>query len=87
MFAAAVAGPLQYILGGALILLSIALVVMILMQSAKDKRLSGTIAGGSETFFGKTKGSSFDKLLSKLTIVVSVVLVVITIALVVITNL
>lgn len=77
---------LQYVLGGVLIALSVALTVMVLFQSAKDKRLSGTIAGGAETFFGKTKGTSIDKLLSKLTIVVSALLVLCTIALVVITN-
>ena len=77
---------LQYVLGGVLIALSVALTVMVLFQSAKDKRLSGTIAGGAETFFGKTKGTSIDKLLSKLTIVASALVVLCTIALVVITN-
>ena len=77
---------LQYVLGSILILLSVILVAVILFQSAKDKRLSGTIAGGTETFFGKTKGKSTDKLLSKLTIIVSVLVVLITIALVIIVN-
>jgi len=77
---------LQYVLGGVLIALAVALTVMVLFQSAKDTRLSGTIAGGAETFFGKNKGKSIDKLLSKLTIVVAAVLVLCTIALVVITN-
>ena len=77
---------LQYVLGGVLIALSVALTIMVLFQSSKDGRLSGTIAGGAETFFGKNKGSSLDKILSKLTIVVSVLLVLITIALVVVTN-
>ena len=75
---------LQYVLGSILIFLSVALVAVILFQSAKDKRLSGTIAGGTETFFGKTKGKSTDKLLSKLTIVISILVVLITIALVII---
>ncbi len=77
---------LQYVLGGVLIALAVALTVMVLFQSAKDTRLSGTIAGGAETFFGKNKGKSIDKLLSKLTIVVSALVVLCTIALVVITN-
>ena len=72
-----------YILGALLIALSIALIVLVLFQSGKDKGLSGTIAGGAETFFGKSKGSSMDKWLSKLTIAVSVVIVVIVIALVI----
>ena len=39
---------LQYVLGGVLIALAVALTVMVLFQSAKDTRLSGTIAGGAE---------------------------------------
>ncbi len=72
---------LQYILGGVLIFLSVVMVLVVLFQSAKDKRLSGTIAGGAETFFGKTKGSSIDKILSKVTVVVAVLVVLVTVAL------
>ena len=77
---------MELALGIALIVLSVALTVMVLFQSAKDTRLSGTIAGGAETFFGKSKGSSIDKLLSKLTVVVSVLVVVLTVAMVIVTN-
>ena len=77
---------MEIALGIALIVLSVALTVMVLFQSAKDSRLSGTIAGGAETFFGKTKGTSIDKLLSKLTVVVSVVVVLVSLALVIVTN-
>ncbi len=72
---------LQFILGGVLIFLSLVMVLVVLFQSAKDKRLSGTIAGGAETFFGKTKGSSIDKILSKVTVVVAILVVLVTIAL------
>ena len=77
---------MELALGIVLIVLSVALTLMVLFQSAKDKRLSGTIAGGAETFFGKTKGTSIDKLLSKLTVVVSVLVVLVTFALVIVTN-
>ncbi len=77
---------MELALGIVLIVLSVGLTLMVLFQSAKDSRLSGTIAGGAETFFGKTKGTSIDKLLSKLTVVVSIVLVLVTIALVIVTN-
>ena len=77
---------MELALGIALIVLSVALTVMVLFQSSKDTHLSGTIAGGAETFFGKTKGSSIDKLLSKLTVVVSVLVVVLTVAMVIVTN-
>ena len=62
------------IFGGiVIILLAIFLVVAVLMQSGKDKRLSGAIAGGAETFFGKSKAQRWDKLLSTLTTIVSIV--------------
>ena len=77
---------MELALGIALIVLSVALTVMVLFQSSKDTHLSGTIAGGAETFFGKTKGSSIDKLLSKLTVVVSILVVVLTVALVIVSN-
>ena len=77
---------MELALGIVLIVLSVALTLMVLFQSAKDSRLSGTIAGGAETFFGKTKGTSIDKLLSKLTVVVSILVVLVTLALVIVTN-
>ena len=69
-----------------LILLSIGLVFTVLMQSSKDHRLSGAIAGGADTFFGKTKGNTMDKLFSKLTIIGSIVFVVVVVALYVLIN-
>ena len=77
---------LEIVIGIVLLIMAVFLVVAILMQSGKDKSLSGTIAGGAETFFGKTKGSSMDKVLSKVTVVVAVLIVLITIALNIIIN-
>lgn len=59
--------------GVTLLVLSVALVVLVLFQSGKDKQLSGTIAGGAETFFGKSKANDYGKTLSIVTAVVSVV--------------
>ena len=76
-----------YVLGSVLMVLSVALIILVLMQSGKDKGLSGTIAGGAETFFGKNKSSTLDKVLSRITIVLSIAIVAIVIALIiVITN-
>ncbi len=69
----------QYIIGGILIALSIVLVGLILMQTGKDKSLSGTLTGGSDTYFGKSGGAKKDKVLTLLTIVCSVIFVVLTI--------
>lgn len=62
--------------GIVLIIAAIFLVVVVLMQHGKDHNLSGTIAGASETYFGKTKSSTMDKKLSLVTSVVAVIFVV-----------
>ena len=64
------------ILCSVMILLAIFLVIAVLMQSGKDNRLSGTIAGGAETFFGKTRGKTVDRVLSKATTIVSIIFVI-----------
>ncbi len=56
----------EWIFGFIIIALSIVLVVAVLMQSGKEKGLSGSIVGGAESFFGKGKGNSKDRFLSKL---------------------
>jgi len=50
------------------------LVVAVLLQKTKEDGLSSTIVGGStETYYGKDKLGSKDKLLYKLTIIVGIV--------------
>ena len=66
---------LEIVLGIILLVGAVFLVVAVLMQHGKAKNLSGTIAGGAETFFGKTKGRAIDKVLSTVTSVVAVVFV------------
>ena len=63
----------QYVMGGCLIAMAVFLVIAVLMQSGKDKRLSGSIAGGSETYYGQNKGKSRDKLVARLTTVIAIV--------------
>lgn len=71
----------EIILGAVLLVMSVFLIVSVLLQSGKDKGVSGTIAGGgSETFFGKTKGKSLDRKLSVLTSVVAIIFVLLVLA-------
>jgi len=49
------------------ILFALSIIVIVLLQSGKSAGLSGTIAGGAETFFGKNKGRTIDAMLSKYT--------------------
>ena len=67
---------MEIVLGILLVVLAAVVVAFVLMQSGKSHNLSGAIAGGAETFFGKTKGSTLDKKLSKLTTIVAIVFVV-----------
>ena len=57
----------------ALLVLSVALTALVVMQSGKDKSLSGSISGAAETFFGKSNTASNDKNLSVITTIVAVV--------------
>ncbi|MED4016569.1 preprotein translocase subunit SecG [Sutcliffiella cohnii] len=55
-----------------LIITSLALVVVVLLQSGKSAGLSGAIAGGAETLFGKQKARGLDLVLHRATIVLAV---------------
>ncbi|MBR7181894.1 MAG: preprotein translocase subunit SecG [Clostridia bacterium] len=72
--------PIEWILGIILMVLAVFLVVAVLLQSGKDKRLSGTITGGSETYYGKNKGRSWDKILARATTVIAIVFAVVAVA-------
>lgn len=63
------------------ILIALSIIVIVLLQSAKSSGLSGTIAGGAETFFGKNKGRTIDAMLSKYTTFAAVSFLVISIVL------
>ena len=71
---------LMIVLGAILLVLAVALVALVLMQQGKDKKLSGAIAGGSDTFYGKNKTADKDKVMSLVTGIISVVFVAIVIA-------
>ena len=71
-------------LGILVILVSIAITILVLMQSGKGKELSGAIAGGNNSYLGNTKSSSKDKLMFRVTAVLAIVLVVLVLTLYVI---
>ena len=68
-------GVWEIVLGIVLLVMSVILITCVLMQSGKDKRLSGSIAGGAETFFGKSKSKTTDKLFSRATTILSFIFV------------
>jgi preprotein translocase subunit SecG len=54
------------------ILVSVVLIVVVLLQSGKSAGLSGSIAGGAESFFGKNRGRTIDAMLSRWTSAVAI---------------
>ena len=69
-------GVLEIVLGIVLTVLAVALVALVLLQSGKDKRLSGSIAGVAETFFAGNGKKTDDKKLSTITTICFVVFVI-----------
>ena len=63
------------------IIVSLVLTTVVLMQSGKEAGLSGSIAGGAETFFGKNKARTIDGMLSRLTTVLAILFIVISLVL------
>lgn len=59
-------GILRIVLTVVFVLVSIALVVLVLMQEGKSAGL-GVIAGAAETYWGKNKGRSMEGTLVRLT--------------------
>lgn len=70
---------ISIIFGSILLACALFLVIAVLLQDSQ-KGLSGAIAGGSDTYYGKNKGKSKQKKLSKLTAIASIVFVVIALA-------
>lgn len=62
----------EIILGIVLILLSVAIIVLVLLQEGKSAGLSDAIAGGAETFFGKNKSRTMESKLVLITKIIAI---------------
>lgn len=62
-------------------LMSLALIVIIMLQSGKEAGLSGALAGNNDTYLGKNGKGGLDKLLAKYTKWVALVWAVLTLVL------
>lgn len=71
----------EFIIGILLMVIGVFLVIAVLLQSSKDKGLSGSISGGSDSFFARSKTQTRDKILSRLTLVFSIIFAILVIAL------
>ncbi|WP_019415921.1 preprotein translocase subunit SecG [Paenisporosarcina sp. TG20] len=63
-----------------LVINSLALIVVVLLQSGKSAGLSGAISGGAEQLFGKQKARGMDLVLHRVTIVLAVLFFILAIA-------
>ena len=62
-------------------LCSLALIVVVLLQSGKEAGLSGALSGSSDSYLSKNKNGSLDKILASSTKWIAIVWVVITLVL------
>ena len=63
----------EYILIALLLISAVFIVVAVTIQKSSDEGLSGTIAGGSDTYYGRDKARQSGKLLNKWTLIVAIV--------------
>ena len=63
------------------VIASIALILVVLVQSGKEAGLSGAIAGNSDSYMSKSKNGSLDKKLASATKWVALVWIVLTLVL------
>ena len=63
----------EYILLVVLFICAAFIVFAVTMQKSSDEGLSGTIAGGSETYYGKDKAARKEKALGKWTLIAAIV--------------
>ncbi|MGI6084895.1 MAG: preprotein translocase subunit SecG [Acetivibrionales bacterium] len=64
------------------LLICLVIIAVVLLQAGRSAGISGSIAGGAETFFGKNKGRAYDQLLSKYTGWIAILFVIVSIILV-----
>lgn len=65
-------GVHEIIFGIVLLILSIAIIILVLLQESKSAGLSGAIAGGAETFFGKNKSRTMESKLVLITKIIAI---------------
>ncbi|HIT32237.1 MAG TPA: preprotein translocase subunit SecG [Candidatus Enterenecus stercoripullorum] len=68
----------QLILSILYFVIALALIAIVMLQSGKSAGLSGTIAGGADTFLSKNKAKSADARMAKMTKWVAILFLVLT---------
>ena len=78
--------PVEIVFGVILCVMAVALIVCVMLQSGKEKSLSGTIAGAGESFFSKSKGKTKEKMLSRITTLMAIIFVIMVVVLYVVSS-
>ena len=63
------------------VIASVALILVVLLQSGKEAGLSGAIGGGSDTYLSKGKGKNMDQVLASATKWVALAWIILTLSL------
>ena len=63
------------------IIVCVALILIVILQSGRSAGISGEIAGGAETFFGKNKARTLNGMLGRMTTISAIIFVVTSLAL------
>ncbi len=81
-------GVLEYIIGGILLVLAVALITLIGLQQGRRRGLGNSIAGqgASESYLAKNNIGGKDKLYQRITLIVAIVFVVLVLALYIIVS-
>jgi len=68
------------------ILVSVSLILIVILQSGRSAGISGEIAGGAETFFGKNKARTLNGMLGRWTTYAAIIFVITSMALTIFWN-
>ncbi|MBP3283909.1 MAG: preprotein translocase subunit SecG [Clostridia bacterium] len=63
------------------VIVCLTLIFVVILQSGRSAGISGEIAGGAETFFGKNKARTLNGMLGRMTTIAAVVFVITSLAL------
>lgn len=74
--------PLAIIVNIIYLIICLVIIAIVLLQGGRTAGISGAIAGGAETFFGKHKGRAYEAILSKYTGWIAILFVIVSVALV-----
>ena len=69
------------------IVVCLVLIITVLLQEGNSYGLSGSIAGGADTFFGKGKGRTLDGIFKLITKIAATLFIALSLAIVIISNL